>query len=307
MTNWNVGRPAISIEAGNVTRRALCAVVSVVALAYSPPVHAASEVPKRGLEDIARQVAVDDSLMASKRHEIARALKPHSSGLWKALTRPAPLASDTAIVFASLRRAAAPSTPGDDKDMFRFAAQQWILWLLWDGESAAMARSLNRELKPLGVKLIGQDSVWEFQGANLTTPLLIEPWRNQWRERVLAEWMENLCEYGGDGTEWRQILERGREFLKHTPKSSRSPEVMLHMAEAHETYWSVANDSTGDYSSMGIRRNSAPEHRRKAIELYERYLRLQPKGEQADIRRRLKLIRANVNTYFWKYCCFSTC
>jgi hypothetical protein len=257
---------------------------------------------------MARQEAIDDSLMASKRHEIARALKPHSPGLWKALTRPIPLASDTMIVFASLRRAAAPSTSGHDKDMLRFGVHHWIDWLLWDGESAAMARSLNRELEPLGVRLVGQTNVWEFQASNLTTPLLIEPWRNQWRERVFVEWMENLCEYVGDGTEWRQILQRGREFLKHRPNSRRSPEVMLHMAEAHETYWSVANDSTGDYSSMGIRRKSAPEHRRQAIDLYERYLRLQPNGaRQAEIRRRLKAIRANVNTNFWKYCCLSTC
>lgn len=258
--------------------------------------------------NVARQEAVDDSLMASKRNKIARALRPYSPSLSRALSRTAPLESDTAVVFASLRRAAAPSTPGDDKDMLRFAAHQWILWLLWDGESPAMAQSLNQELKPLGVRLVGQNRVWEFQQPDLITPLLNEPWRNQWRERVLIDWMENLCESGGDGTEWRKILERGGEFLKHRLKSSRSPEVLLHMAEAHETYWSVAIDTTGDYSSLGINRNGAPEHRRKAIELYEEYLRLRPtEPGQAEIRRRLKSIRANVNTYFWKYCCFSTC
>lgn len=287
---------------------ALSAVALIVALACSPSACRASDVPKETLEYMARQEDIDDSLMASRRLEIALALKPHSPDLWKALSRPAPLATDTSIVFASLRRASAPSTSGDDKDMLRFAVQQWILWLLWDGESPTMARSLNRELAPLGVRLVGQDRVWEFQKPDLTTPLMDEPWRNQWRERVFIDWMENLCEYVGDGTEWRQILERGQEFLNHKPKSGRSPEVILHMAEAHETYWSVALDTTGDYSSLGITRNGAPEHRRKSIELYERYLRIRPNEPgQSGIRRRLKSIRLNVNTYFWKYCCFSTC
>lgn len=291
----------------NRKRFGICLLVALTLVLWPSGWHPAYGAEGARNGDVARQEAVDDSLMASKRNEIARALRPYSPSLSRALSRTAPLESDTALVFASLRRAAAPSTPGDDKDMLRFAAHQWILWLLWDGESPAMAQSLNQELKPLGVRLVGQNRVWEFQESDLITPLLNEPWRNQWRERVLIDWMENLCESGGDGTEWRQILERGGEFLKHGPKSSRSPEVLLHMAEAHETYWSVANDPN-DYSSLGIRPEGASQHRCKAIELYEKYLRLRPNEPgQAEVRRRLKSIRANVNTYFWKYCCFSTC
>ena len=81
------------------------------------------------------------------------------------------------------------------------------------------------------------------------------------------------------------------------------------MAEAHETYWSVAmEDTSGGYSSVGIDRRGAPEHRRKALELYEQYLKLRPNApERRAIRRRLRLIRANVDTGFQKYLCLSDC
>jgi len=153
---------------------------------------------------------------------------------------------------------------------------------------------------------MGQDSAWEYDG-KLVKHLEAEPWKNEWRERALVDWMEGLCEYV-DLDAWKEVLRRGEDFLRRAPRSRLAPQVMLHLAEAHETAWSVAFTIDPHVVDYGEYREKASAHRQQAITLYERYLTLNPNALDRDVLRlRIQRLRQNIDTGFQRYYCFSDC
>jgi hypothetical protein len=84
---------------------------------------------------------------------------------------------------------------------------------------------------------------------------------------------------------------------------------MLHMAEAHETAWSLSKSlPVADYLDPARYRLDAPRHREKALDLYGRYLKLRPGVAGLDsIRHRMNRLRLDVDTDFHKYFCPDVC
>ena len=251
-----------------------------------------------------RALAEDDSILGAARRRDADALQPDEPELARALRRATPDPRDTLTLFLALRRA--KLSGATERDRLLYGSDRWIRWLFYDGEDSTLAARIGMAVRPFGVQIQGQDRVWEYDGG-LLKPLAIEPWKNEWRERVLVEWMEKLCEYP-EGAAWRDVLARGSEFLAGAPRSHRIPDVLLHIAEAHETAWSVAFTIDPHASDYAEYRANAGRHREKAIALYLQYLELRPTAaDRNDIHFRVQRLRRNIDTGFQKYYCYSDC
>lgn len=251
-----------------------------------------------------RALAEDDSILGAARRRDADALEPDEPELARALRRATPDPRDTLALFHALRRA--KLSENAERDRLLYGSDRWIRWLFYDGEDSLLAARIGMAVRPFGVQIQGQDRVWEYDGG-LLKPLAVEPWKNEWRERVLVEWMEKLCEYP-EGAAWRDVLARGSEFLAGAPRSHRISDVLLHMAEAHETAWSVAFTIDPHASDYAEYRANAGGHREKAIALYLQYLELRPTAaDRNDIHFRVQRLRRNIDTGFQKYYCYSDC
>jgi hypothetical protein len=254
---------------------------------------------------LAWALAEDDSIMAASRKRDADALRRQEPALARALGRVEPDPRDTVALFEALKRAEHADVT--QRDRLLYGSDRWIRWLFYDGEDSALVARIGRAVRPFGVAIVGQSRVWTYEGG-LLKPLEPEPWRNEWRERVFLEWMEGLCNFTPDEDAWRKVLARGDEFLTRAPTSQRAPEIVLHMAEAHETAWSVAFTIDPYMSDYAEYRANAGSHRGKAIELYMRYLDLRPDAPgRGDILFRIQRLRRNIDTGFQKYYCYSDC
>ncbi|HET9252883.1 MAG TPA: hypothetical protein VFP58_12290 [Candidatus Eisenbacteria bacterium] len=254
-----------------------------------------------------RELSREDSVRAARRRSDAAALKSKEPDLARALSRDDPARRDTSVVFDALRRAARYPVGTEERDRVLYGVDRWLWWMFWESPDSAFAVGVDAALRPFGARVEGQGSVWHYEHG-LRNHLESPPWASEWRERVFVDWMENLCEVAGDGNEWKQILARGTEFLENSRGSASTSEVLLHLAEAHETAWSVGitmHPSTEGYAEY---RAGSSEHRKQAMALYERYLRKTPASPEAgEIRRRLRRMRMNLDTGFWKYYCPSEC
>jgi hypothetical protein len=254
-----------------------------------------------------REMVRDDSLRAARRRSDAAALRPREPALARALSRDVPAPGDTSIVFDALRRAARPSVKEAERDLILYGVDRWVWWMFWSSTDSVLAARVDAALHPFQAGIVGQGSVWHYEHG-LLKHLEMRPWSSEWRGQVFLDWMENLCEFAGDGTEWKHILERGNEYLGKSPSSAHAPEVILHLAEAHETAWSVGLTMGSSMPEYAGYRDQSADHREKAIALYERYLRVRPESSEAgEIRRRLRRLRINMDTGFWKYYCPSEC
>ena len=237
----------------------------------------------------------------------ARLLRKGAPEIAAALERDSSLVSDSALVMDALWRSTLPATSSDDRDMLRFGAHHLIDRFAWHSPTDKFLVGVGTAIRQFGITLDDYTDGSGYHGA-LTDSLVERPWANPWREFMFVHWMEHQCDLVPQGDAWREIIRRGNEYLRHRPHSASSPDVMLHVAEAHETAWSLGAFVPADGSDNTRYRSGAPEHRTLAISLYERYLRMRPNAAGAgEIRIRLKKIRGNQDTGFRKYVCFDEC
>jgi hypothetical protein len=251
--------------------------------------------------------AIEAEYRESVRLPAARLLRQGAPAIAAALERDSCIVSDSALVMDALRRSALIGTSPDDRDMLRFGAHQLLDWFAWRSPSEEFFEGVGTAIRQFGLSLDDYTDGLRYHGA-LTDSLIERPWANPWREFVLVHWMEHQCDLVPEGDAWKEIIRRGDEYLRHRPHSARSPDVMLHVAEAHETVWSLGAFVPTDGTDNTAYRPSAAEHRIQAIRLYEGYLQLRPKAAGADeLRMRLNKMRANQDTGFRKYVCFDEC
>jgi hypothetical protein len=242
----------------------------------------------------------------SVRLPAARLLRKGAPEIAAALERDSSIVSDSALVMDALMRSALPTTSSDDRDMLRFGAHHLIDRFAWHSPTDKFLFGVGTAIRQFGISLDDYTDGTGYHGT-LTDSLIQRPWANPWREFMLVHWMEYQCDLIPGGDAWKEIIRRGNEYLQHRPHSASSAEVMLHVAEAHETAWSLGAFDSVDTDNTAYR-SGAAEHRIQAIRLYEGYLRMRPKAAGADeIRIRLKKIRANQDTDFRKYVCFDEC
>jgi hypothetical protein len=130
-------------------------------------------------------------------------------------------------------------------------------------------------------------------------------WR-VWREFSRTAWGEpafllllsrgwdtqSACQNGSD--QFRAVITNGEQFLRDHPQTSLQPRILLLLAQAYETSWSLS--LAGDNDDYVNRRNyqaGAAVAHEKAIGLFEELLRLRNGGDPAAYARlalpRLKL------------------
>ena len=153
---------------------------------------------------------------------------------------------------------------------------------------------------------------WWYSGGFIDS-LAAHPGESRWadyafREKLESGWSEQYgCRNDSVGADdWRLVITLGEEFLKKWPASWIAPDIRLIVAEAHETAWSLAK-AAGDDEYIDWTRYTleAPNHRTRAIELYEADLRTRPQDPKTmEIRRRLARMRIDVDTGYRKYWCF---
>jgi hypothetical protein len=79
------------------------------------------------------------------------------------------------------------------------------------------------------------------------------------------------------------VIEGGEKFLREYPETPFRKEQIYHLALAYETWWSLSQAKQGDPTAEGaqVDRASAERARKKAIELYEELVRIEPESPEA--------------------------
>jgi hypothetical protein len=105
-------------------------------------------------------------------------------------------------------------------------------------------------------------------------------------------WRHAACAEGPD--QFREVIKRSEAFLSRYPNSEVSDDVRLETAKAYGTWWHVSRltPRSGGPDGSASYLEGSREARRKAMELYQEYLRSR-KTDDKDVERRLKSLRGN--------------
>lgn len=188
---------------------------------------------------------------------------------------------------------AAKKAPADRRPAMLFAADLAASHLGCDrnegrdevkGDCARLRRDLARYNLTLANDELGggpyypHDLLWRIWGDYPET---------EWGERVFVLLLDSgwdtsvTCEKGGDQT--REVIRQGESFLQKRPSSPYREIVMLLVAEAYASRWSLSNEPAGsgmsDYVDPKEFQEGAEEARIKAIAYFEEVLRLAPGAE----------------------------
>ncbi len=129
-----------------------------------------------------------------------------------------------------------------------------------------------------------------------------------WAEEAFLDWQLAGWAPGGPCTEtdlFSQVIARGEAFLKRNPGSRIRKPVLLSLAQAHETGWSLSlAGPTDEYVQAAPYEAGAAEHRRKAIAYYEEFLQGYPDSSEAILARsKLVRLRLGVDTAAREFYC----
>jgi hypothetical protein len=257
----------------------------------------------------------------SRRVEIARRLRkaaPRGARLAEATAAESVRASDLPAVIGAIRegRDRRPAT-SSQSDLMLYRAHDWLRrYMELMGHDTTAVGILRDSLQAVGMGLVQtHEGDWCYDGS-IAESLATHPGASWMTEEAFLERMEQgwedlcgLCGWSKDfgPNQWKAVLARGEAFLRANPKSRIAPRVTLLLAQAHETAWSLSKattDESEEYISVNYYRLEAPTHRREAIGLYERYLRLNPKDPGAfAIRTRLARMQLDVDTNYHRFWC----
>ena len=123
-----------------------------------------------------------------------------------------------------------------------------------------------------------------------------------WGRRAFLEYLKRgwtdktRC---ADGAEtFRRVIERGEDFLKRYPNADVSPAVVLELARAYETWWSVAVASSND--PYATHPSDSEQARLKAVDYYKAYLK---SADDAEIREKVYRLGRKIDTAQRAYFC----
>jgi hypothetical protein len=255
------------------------------------------------------------------RSDVIHALRKRWPELAKALdsTRAIP---DQIYVVDSAVSMAHRLPAGSERDLVLYAAHLWTNGVLGDlqgnppsdcnGVDNAFVQKFNAAFTTRDRSRISCDhyGAWWYSGGfidSVVTHAGKSPWADYaFLDRTSAGWeLEYGCgsEIGSD--QFRPVIARGEAFLKTYSSFLVAPEVRLLVAEAHETAWSLGKMFPGDrYIDSTVYATEAPNHRSRAIALYEKQLRERPSDSRnAGIRKRLARMRLDVDTGYREFWC----
>lgn len=157
-------------------------------------------------------------------------------------------------------------------------------------------------LAPYNVRLEqrghGGSSVWGYD-YDLITRVVEEYPDLRWGQLAFIDTLNPerpSCE-----TNYKDAIATSRQWLGAHPSSPLAPRVLFKMAQAYDTWWSLAlvpeEDAADEIVYPAEHRSGAVEARAMAAVLYRRFLRLEPTSPDAeDARRRLTLLLSGVDT-----------
>lgn len=176
------------------------------------------------------------------------------------------------------------------------------------------AGNVRIELSSHGVRFNG---IGHYSGVlEYDYSLLARAWKEypetKWGQRAFLMLQRLGCStprFGCDGPNcFLSVIQQGESFLDRYPGTPFRTEQTYHLAQANETWWSLAHAAPGDLSAQGARvtKASAERARQRAIDLYEEILRIAPGAPEAEVAQlalpRLKLkLDTGERTFF----CFS--
>jgi hypothetical protein len=133
--------------------------------------------------------------------------------------------------------------------------------------------------------------------------------RSSWGEEAFLALLSRgwdthvACREGSD--RFRAVIANSETFLRANRKTLRRPEILLLLAEAYETWWSlsVASDRD-DYVDRRTYQSGALRARQMAIATYDELVRRYGRSEQADYARlALPRVRLGIDTGQRRFFC----
>lgn len=225
-------------------------------------------------------------------------------GLAHALSRSARSLDDLPKIRGAVEAVRALKGKPQERSLVLFAATQWV-FAFDDTSDTTAVRRIEAALGPVGLK--GDwghyDGLWH-PSPSLLLEAIPSAGSDPWADRAFLHFQE----IGWEGAlvdsleRFRIVIARGEPFLRDHARSASWAGVARTVARAHETAWSLSKASVQDeYVDWTLYAREAPEHRARAIELYEAILRRwqeQPPGsrDRSDVRRRLARLRLDVDT-----------
>jgi hypothetical protein len=130
-----------------------------------------------------------------------------------------------------------------------------------------------------------------------------------WGEQAFLEllsrgWTTHVaCQDGSD--EFRAVIEHGESFLRERPNTPVRSQVVLLIAQAYETWWSLSlASSNDDYADRRMYQDGAMPARLKAIENYDELLQRRDAADlQVYARLALPRLRIGVDTNQRRFFC----
>ena len=111
------------------------------------------------------------------------------------------------------------------------------------------------------------------------------------------------CQAGSD--QFRQVIQNGERFLQQHPRSRNRLEVLLNVAQAYETWWSLSKASGhDDYVEPANYQSGAEPARQKAIQLYQQLFQTALGAPQAaHARQQLPRLKLGIDTLQRRFFC----
>jgi hypothetical protein len=207
----------------------------------------------------------------------------------------------------------------DEGDLLRYTVHLWLQDLArvrgWCAGDSAITQPVIAAFDPRGIRVTRtHDGEWCALDS-LAFEVAAHAGQNPWADiaflEVLEKGFEAPCElcgwdstYGAD--RFKPVIEQGEGFLRSHPRSPIANAVLLRVAEAHETAWSLSKvlaTNSEEYIDPGRYASDAASHRARAIASYERLIAEAPTLADRSVRLRLARLRLDVDTDYHRYWC----
>jgi hypothetical protein len=198
----------------------------------------------------------------------------------------------------------AQTAPAAQHPVLLLAADRIADRIFCEKEEADGCKPLREEMaaKGLTLELAELGGGWVYKHDLL--------WR-VWKEAPETPWGEyaflvllrrgwstsSVCADGSD--RFREVIPKGEAYLASHPASKYRSEILLMVAQAYETWWSLSKATRGeDYADPASYREGAQQAREKALQYYAEIAKLAAPGSDAalSVRRHLPRLKLGVDT-----------
>ena len=200
-----------------------------------------------------------------------------------------------------------PDSPSERQPVLLLAADRLAagLWVGWQPASS---------WKPQRKQLPGYQLTYEWVPRQARWAYMRDLQRRVWENYADTEWGEltfvlltnqgwdtsSTCANGRD--QFREVIQRGEEFLAARPESPHRMEVVFALAQAYETWFSLSQASGSEGGPSY--REGADEARAKAVAYYNQVVQAAPKSEQAAyVQQRLSRLKLSLDTNQRRFYC----